>query len=475
MTIGGTITTFPDFADLEVVEGNLTISGITTATLIDLNGIFPSLTSIEGNLIIQNNANVETISGFALLESVDGDVNIGIPGPPQVGNPALTSLPSFALLETIGGTLRFVLNPNLGVLPPFNALTNVGGIVIVNNAALKSILSFRDLRNLGGVLTVQDNAALYLCCGLLRLVDDRVQPTGTTTISGNATGCSSDTEITDACVISLMISSVDDVPSNASSLLGIAGDLTIGGTIDAFPDFASLEFVRGDIRIVGITEPTLTELNGIFPSLDTIQGSLIIFDNNIIETITGFAALESIGVNLEIGGSDRYGGSANEMIGNLLLRSIPDFAALKGVGEDIIIGNHEALTTVSGFGALTSLGGRLLIDDNSVLTTIDGFGVLPSARSILIIRNAKLATVSGFDVLETIIGGLRIGDFRDPTSGNPLLTSLPTFSVLTSIGSSLDIVGSGALSALPPFAVLKSIGEDLYLQGNFGPFGLFGL
>ena len=50
LTIGGAITTFPDFAALKVVEGNLVIDNITTATLTDLNNIFPALDSVRGNL-----------------------------------------------------------------------------------------------------------------------------------------------------------------------------------------------------------------------------------------------------------------------------------------------------------------------------------------------------------------------------------------------------------------------------------------
>ena len=77
LTIGGDITTFPDFAALEVVEGNLTISGLTDGSLVDLASIFSVLTEVQGNLIIQNNANVATITGFVALREVDGNVSIG--------------------------------------------------------------------------------------------------------------------------------------------------------------------------------------------------------------------------------------------------------------------------------------------------------------------------------------------------------------------------------------------------------------
>ena len=65
LTIGKGITTFPNFAALEVVEGDLEIDGITTATLTALADIFPVLDSVRGNLRILNNTQVATITGFA--------------------------------------------------------------------------------------------------------------------------------------------------------------------------------------------------------------------------------------------------------------------------------------------------------------------------------------------------------------------------------------------------------------------------
>ena len=53
LTIGGTISSFPNFVALEVVEGNLDINGITTASgntpLTNLANIFPALDSVRGS------------------------------------------------------------------------------------------------------------------------------------------------------------------------------------------------------------------------------------------------------------------------------------------------------------------------------------------------------------------------------------------------------------------------------------------
>ena len=48
------------------------------------------------------------------------------------------------------------------------------------------------------------------------------------------------------------------VPSNVATITTISGNLTIGGTITSFPDFAALEVVEGNIEIY----QTLTDVFG---------------------------------------------------------------------------------------------------------------------------------------------------------------------------------------------------------------------
>ena len=45
----------------------LVISGLTDDTLTDLAGIFSALEEVQGNLPIQNNAELATITGFVAL------------------------------------------------------------------------------------------------------------------------------------------------------------------------------------------------------------------------------------------------------------------------------------------------------------------------------------------------------------------------------------------------------------------------
>ena len=95
LSISGTITEFPNFRDLEVVQGRLSIDDITTGTLTTLTDIFPALDTIRGNLVIRNQSVVETIGGFVALDSVGGLLFIE-------DNTSLTSVSGFGALTDIG-------------------------------------------------------------------------------------------------------------------------------------------------------------------------------------------------------------------------------------------------------------------------------------------------------------------------------------------------------------------------------------
>ena len=99
LTISGTIGTFPNFAALKVVQGNVTIQRITTTTLTSLTDIFPALDSIRGTLLIQENEKITDISGFAQLDSIKRNFRI-------FDNDVLATLSGFAALTGIGGDLE---------------------------------------------------------------------------------------------------------------------------------------------------------------------------------------------------------------------------------------------------------------------------------------------------------------------------------------------------------------------------------
>ena len=245
----------------------------------------------------------------------------------------------------------------------FAELDSVGlDFRILNNDLLATLPTFATITSIGNDFTVTGNTALSSCCALLRFVDGTVDPSGTTDISGNGTGCSSKTEITDACSsASLTITQDSDVPDNVTEVTRITGNLSISGTISSFPDFAALEVVEGNLVIDNITMGTLTALSDIFPELDSVYGNLQIQNQSVVATIAGFASLDTIGRNLRIDN-------------NTSLRTIPPFVALETVGQGLGVAQNDVLADVSGFGALTHIENNFLLTNNDLLATVSGFG-----------------------------------------------------------------------------------------------------
>ena len=457
LTIGGTITAFPTFAALRVVEGNLTIRGLSDASLTALTDIFPLLTELHGNLLIQNNANVETIRGFDALNRVDGNVEIGGVTSGD-GNAALTDAPALNALRRIGGDL-----------------------IIGNNVALTTAPALRTIASLGGNLTVRGNTALSSCCGLLPLVNGTVDPGGMTIISGNGgSECDDPGSIEIACKLiiidtDLTISTDTNVPGRVTRITRIRGNLTINGAITEFPDFAILEVVEGNLTINGLSDASLTDLTGIFPLLFDVQDDLRIQNNANVETITGFDALT------------RVGSSGDEFIGDLIIRNntslttISGFGALIHIGKeggirfagDMFIHRNPELVTLPTFPELIRVDQDINIQANAKLPTISGFVKLKNVgRNLLISDNDNLTAISGFDVLETI-DGIEIGNFRNRPSatppvlptGNPLLTSVPSFSAVTRVRC-INFVKNDVLTTISGFPSLTTIDFDLYILDN---------
>ena len=203
---------------------------------------------------------------------------------------------------------------------------------------------------------------------MLRIAEGTIVPGGAINIVGNAGGCNTLPEIrSSSCAYTsgdLLISADGHVPRNVTSITRITGDLNIDGTITTFPNFAALEVVEGELSISGITSTSLTALTNIFPFLDSIGGDLTI-NSTHIRTISGFAALDSVGSGIFI---ER----------NNVLESFSGFGALTTLGTHLFINDNAKLTSLPSFSALKSVGDALTIQDNVALTSFSAFSALTS-------------------------------------------------------------------------------------------------
>ena len=202
----------------------------------------------------------------------------------------------------------------------------------------------------------------------------------------------------------LTITSDGTVPSNVDAITEITGNLTIGttrspfGTLTAFPDFAALEVITGSLVIAGNATPGVTEFTGIFPALDTIHGRINIRNQTVIQTISGFAELDSIGQDIQV------------TFLNTSLTSLSGFGALKSIEKDVnghsIRISGSSLTTLPSFDALTRADGNIRIETSGA-TSLTGFSLLKTVGGDLTIsRHGNLTTFPSFDALESVVGKL---------------------------------------------------------------------
>ena len=168
LTVGGSISSFPDFVALEMVDGNINIGGILqplSSSLTTLSAIFPALTTIGGTLKMIRNPHLKVLSGFDVLQSIGVDLFISY-------NNTLISIPEFSMLKRIGRNFRIgspvfwglTGNRLLTGISGFDMLEHVAGdISIQSNSALTSVTPFPSLNYVGGGIIYFIIMTNYLC------------------------------------------------------------------------------------------------------------------------------------------------------------------------------------------------------------------------------------------------------------------------------------------------------------------------
>ena len=113
---------------------------------------------------IQNQAVVQTIAGFASLDSVGGNLYI------QENKASLTEISSFAVnLTDIGGYLDIADNAGLATVSGFGALTSIENCInIVTNPKLTALPTFPDLTSIKADLFIVENKLLTSVSGYWR-------------------------------------------------------------------------------------------------------------------------------------------------------------------------------------------------------------------------------------------------------------------------------------------------------------------
>ena len=145
-----------DFSPLDGLQkiGVLTIANTSLTSISGFGGL-----TILNEFNIRDNPDLTSVSGFENLESVE-DGLFGSGDFIVARNPVLVSLPDFGALSSISGIFSVVNNPALVSFPELGGLNTVVAFSIKNNDALTSLPAFEQLSSVGVTLAITNNDSL---------------------------------------------------------------------------------------------------------------------------------------------------------------------------------------------------------------------------------------------------------------------------------------------------------------------------
>ena len=182
---------------LEGLDGLQQINGdliITTCTgLLEIDAL-SSLTSVDGVVAIYYNDVLDNLDGFENLSSVTGLLNLTSNG--------LTSISGLSSLTSIGGELVISLNTQLLSLTGLESLTSIAGVLKIGaNHSLTSLDGIQNINSQSITNLEIYNNQLLSACDVKSICDYLGNPGGNIQINTNASGCSSQLEVEEACAL----------------------------------------------------------------------------------------------------------------------------------------------------------------------------------------------------------------------------------------------------------------------------------
>ncbi len=240
------------------------------------------------------------------------------------------------------------------------------------------------------------------------------------------------------CTGNVTLTSQSEV--NAFACSNFTGNLTItddndgvDNIVDLTPIFnnttAGLNVVDGDLRV--FNSDFLLSLDGL-QGLTDVGGTLELSFNNILNDISYFPNLQTVGGDLSIFSND--------------IVSFTTFDNLSSIGNSLSIGGGT-LVDIPDFPQLTSVPTQFNL--NGAFTEVDGFNNLVTV-GLLGINGSNLQTITGFDNLTTVIFSLLIRD-------SPQLTTIDAFHAVTS-AAQIQYLNLPSLVSVPDFSNLVDLG-----------------
>ncbi len=223
--IGGSLTVqsnhslsnFTGFGNLDSIGGFLGID--FNPSLINLNG-FSNLTSIGSYFRVSHNTGLENLTGIDNLNSIEGSLIIRyndylnslsifnnftrLGGLMLEHNPLIHNLSGLENIVLIDGGMHIELMNNLTDFSSFENLATVtGSLIIIWNDSLISLTGLDDINPESITSLVIDLNPLLSTCNVQSICDYLSAPNGYVAISGNATGCASQSEVEAECLVKI--------------------------------------------------------------------------------------------------------------------------------------------------------------------------------------------------------------------------------------------------------------------------------
>ena len=229
------------------------------------------------------------------------------------------------------------------------------------------------------------------------------------------------------------------------NILKVKGDLMLehNDSLISISGLDNLDFIGGMLKINGNNR-----ISSIDPliKLDTVLGSIVIWENDKISSLHGLDSLQFLGGNLGINYSPQ-------------ITSLPSLNYISHIYGNVTITDNMQLISLNGLNNLTIINGILELDGNPLIQDLSGLNSLSILGGGLAIYSCpSLESLEGLDNLMSISGSLIL-------SNNYNLSSISSLSNLDSITQDLKISGSN-LSNLDDLINVKYINWSLILTNN---------
>ncbi len=365
-------------ADVNCVDGDLLISGLTAAELPDL-----PLAIVTGDIVFAGNQQLTSLAGVSGLREVGGSYVIQ-------GNPMLADLVGIANLN-VYDTISLVGNDSLTNLHGFEGITELqGNLIVADNANLTSLRGLDDLLASKDAIAIRSNPNLTSVDALYQL-----RSVGGLEISGNPVIGGVGLAALEHVVVRLIVQSNSGLTVLAAPVLKSAGDFI---QIQANGALANVDFPEliTSAALMFVSDPSLTTIHA--PNLAFTTGEIELLNDPVIQNVD-FGKLGSIGGSLivQTSGLRSFAGFSHvTLIGGALTLNhadaMSDFTGLDAVTlvtGDMTVQTNATLTSFTGLGKLTEIGGALTVMGNPMLPSADAtaFAARVDVHGVVTIHN----------------------------------------------------------------------------------------